>query len=182
MTMDDIATENGVSKRTLYEQFADKSQLLEACIFHMNTIDKEKIARIRSDSSNIIEFLLKAHFYQTEDNFDMYDHFASEVRKFYPDIYKKTIESFNIEQIDAISKVLLLGQRQGVFIQNIRIDIIAVSLNSVISTIKDMNNFTQYNFTRKELVTNMMLLCLRGMSTDLGKDTIEQFIKENNII
>lgn len=40
VTMDEVAQNNGISKRTLYEIFPDKAALLEACILYQRGINK----------------------------------------------------------------------------------------------------------------------------------------------
>ena len=62
LTMDEIANNLGISKRTLYEQFKDKSSLLENC-FNMNfekaVIDSYKIVETSENSLVSILLMLK---------------------------------------------------------------------------------------------------------------------------
>ena len=62
ITMDDIATSLGISKRTLYEVFSDKETLLEECILKGQKEGDEFLKNVLATSGNVLEVLLK--FYQ----------------------------------------------------------------------------------------------------------------------
>ena len=47
ITMDDISAANGISKRTLYELFADKSALLEACLVSLTERLKQMSMKLK---------------------------------------------------------------------------------------------------------------------------------------
>ena len=60
ITMDDIAASFGISKRTLYEVFADKETLLIECIRRDMEQENEYMKQI-SKSCNVLEILLKRY-------------------------------------------------------------------------------------------------------------------------
>ncbi|MBN2861984.1 MAG: TetR/AcrR family transcriptional regulator, partial [Bacteroidales bacterium] len=54
ITMDDISKEAGISKRTIYENFRDKNELLCSCLDFMATKYDEEYERIESEADNMI--------------------------------------------------------------------------------------------------------------------------------
>lgn len=60
ITMDDIAASMGISKRTLYEVFANKEMLLEDCIRKERQETNEYIRTILGQSAHVLEVLLKS--------------------------------------------------------------------------------------------------------------------------
>lgn len=61
ITMDDIATSLGISKRTLYEVFPDKETLLEECILRGQKEGDEYLKNVLATSENVLEILLKCY-------------------------------------------------------------------------------------------------------------------------
>src|SRR3989339_1039598 len=66
VTMDDVATENGISKRTLYEMFSDKSTFLEECILYSSEKMKCNMEEMRKAPGNVLDLLFKVHENQSE--------------------------------------------------------------------------------------------------------------------
>ena len=58
ITMDDIAAALGISKRTLYEVFADKESLLKECILHKQAERDKYLQAIYEQSNNVLEVIL----------------------------------------------------------------------------------------------------------------------------
>ncbi|NCC17864.1 MAG: TetR/AcrR family transcriptional regulator, partial [Bacteroidia bacterium] len=59
ITMDEIANNLGISKRTLYENFKDKSTLIEECLNANFEQANEKVMEIMESSENsLISFML----------------------------------------------------------------------------------------------------------------------------
>ena len=58
ITMDDIAAALGISKRTLYEVFADKESLLKECILQKQAERDKYLQEIYEQSNNVLEVIL----------------------------------------------------------------------------------------------------------------------------
>ena len=58
VTMDDIAHELTISKRTLYQVFADKEELLLVCIQNETEKENRKMRYLMADSNNVLDLLL----------------------------------------------------------------------------------------------------------------------------
>ena len=59
VTMDQIASELGMSKRTIYEHFRDKDTLLRECLETMNMQHTVEVNEILAGASNVIEALYR---------------------------------------------------------------------------------------------------------------------------
>lgn len=83
VTMDHIARENGISKRTLYENFTDKSQLLEDCIGLMHEQMKVFAGSFRRKEENVIDVLFRLHDSQSDGLLDLKRNFFDELKRYY---------------------------------------------------------------------------------------------------
>ena len=70
ITMDDIAAALGISKRTLYEVFADKESLLKECILQKQAERDKYLQEIYEQSNNVLEVIL-AVFLLVREQFDV---------------------------------------------------------------------------------------------------------------
>ena len=61
ITMDMIAARLGISKRTLYENFKDKTELLLACLEKAEADRNERLGIYYTQRKNVIELLLNVH-------------------------------------------------------------------------------------------------------------------------
>lgn len=121
--MDDLATEFGISKKTLYQFFFDKENLVDQVFdYYMNhpvfNLDK-------TEYGNAIDriFALRSHVADVLKNFN--NNLDFELRKLYPDLYKKW-HDFKVRKIfnDAL-KNLEDGKKQGLFRKDLDSEFIA---------------------------------------------------------
>lgn len=176
MTMDDIAAENGISKRTLYEMFPDKASLLEAAIKFGGEESKKAMADIYMDAPNILEFLLMMHDYHSENMISMYDSFFNEVRKFFPDLYNKLILEMIDEQVEMTKGMIAQGQLEGVFRKDVNAKLTAMMLTQMIQTLKMTNFFENQSLSSKEIIRETIIIYFRGFSTPKGIEIIDRFM------
>jgi AcrR family transcriptional regulator len=181
VTMDDIATNNGISKRTLYEVFKDKSSLLEECILYVQTKMKCTSEDIIKDSGNIYELLFKAHESQSEIAMNLRVNFFSELKRFYPEIYNKLIYKFSDFHEDSISKFLERGQKEGLILKEIDKFVVSRMILEISYIIGDKQVFSLENRSRKELFRQTILLYLRGLSTTEGIVILDKCLNNKQI-
>ncbi len=114
VTMDDIARHLGISKKTIYQSFADKDEVVHTLIEFKLNEDKDKICKLSSSSSHIIEelFQLMNHLAATLDQINpnvFYD-----LQKYHPkswDLFK-TFKENCIQQ--AMEDALIKGISDGI--------------------------------------------------------------------
>lgn len=99
--MDDIAKTLGVSKRTLYELFADKEELLYLSIRFMQSRRMAKMeAKLRENSDSLV-FLFES-LEMMMDNRDLHRRISHNLSKFYP----RTFERVRKESEERSGKIL----------------------------------------------------------------------------
>ncbi len=123
LTMDEIANNLGISKRTLYEQFKDKSSLLENC-FNMNfekaVIDSYKI--VETSENSLVSILLMLKKANSSIHTIKYD-YIKDLNKYYPEIYQKTFERHINFQKELRNKLLLNALEDNLVLDDINFDL-----------------------------------------------------------
>ncbi|KAA6351272.1 HTH-type transcriptional repressor KstR2 [termite gut metagenome] len=174
ITMDDIAAMLKISKRTLYEIFEDKEALLKECIIYHQSIAQEVWREIVSDSTNVLEILLKCYRKSVEILHKTDRRFFEDIKK-YPEAHK-LIMSYRKQDGDMVADFLQKGVAQGLFREDLNYEIIQFLLREQLNTLKNMDICHQY--TPLEVFETIMLTCLRGVSTQKGADELEKFVYE----
>jgi AcrR family transcriptional regulator len=180
VSMDEISRMLEISKRTLYEFFDSKENLIFECAnFTINKIRMVVDAHFSENTNNIIEKLFptlnpKLQKMLVEDN-----RFIKDVRRLYVDIYRQTMEKHIKSFKKHILEIINEGVEENVFISNINPEIILDVLFAIHNALANkMEVFEKYS--PKELFKNTLLCYLRGISTPKGIEMIEQTIKFND--
>jgi AcrR family transcriptional regulator len=179
VTMDDIASEMHISKKTIYTHFKNKTQLVEATSLMLFDTISEGIDAICALHKNPIEELYEIKKYvmmhlKNEKSSPQY-----QLSKYYPEInsmLKK--KQFDLMQ-DCVIENINKGIDQGLYRTNLNVDFISRIYFLGITGIKDESLFPFELFSRRELMNNFLEYHLRGIITKNGLNTLNQIIKIN---
>ena len=181
--MDDIASILSMSKRTIYEQFADKEQLLlEALKLHNKRMRDKTREKIR-EAKHVLDIVLTMYTMYFESIKSVNIKFFKELER-YPNICKR-----NTERDQKNDKKFLawmeMGRRQGFFREDANFEILLYILRRDLQAIFTANMKDEKNelskYTPDELGRTLILFYLRGISTPRGQEIIEDYMKNNKI-
>lgn len=177
--MDDIAVELSISKRTIYEQFADKEQLLlEALKLHNRRMRDEAKERIRK-AKHVLDIVLTLYslYFQSLKSINI--KFFKELER-YPNICKRNRER-NHKNDKRFLAWMEMGRKQGLFREDANFEILLYILRRDLETIFTANMRDEQNelskYTPEELGRTLILFYLRGISTTQGQEFIEEYLK-----
>lgn len=179
VTMDDIANALGVSKKTIYQHFDNKTKLVEATtlnlfesiscgIDHICSLEKNPIEEIYSIKQFVMEHL------KDEKSSPQY-----QLQKYYPEIFN-TLKSKQFEVMQTcVTDNLKRGITQGLYRDNINVEFISrIYFNGMLG-IKDKDLFPLKKFSMNMLMNNYIEYHLRGICSPKGLDILNKFIKSN---
>lgn len=182
ISMDDIARELGMSKKTLYQHIDDKNKLVEEALQLANMKDIEVMAVFkRSDLNAIEQFfefkkLMEPHIgqYQPTILFDL--------KKYYPALlydFKEKQKEFIMEAYIANIKK---GKQEGLYHEDIIDSIIArLLLAHHLFTFDDTNGlFTVNELREMELFSEVFKYHFRGVCTEKGMQEVDKLFCEKN--
>lgn len=179
VTMDDIANEIGISKKTIYVHFKNKIKLIEAVTFEVFENICEGIDGICNTSANPIEELYDIkmfvmHHLKNERTSPQY-----QLRKYYPQIYDVLkLKQFEKMQ-DCVKDSLQKGVNTKLFRSNIDVEFISRMYFNGMTGIKDETIFPQKMFTMDYLMESYLEYHLRAIVTEKGLQLLNKFIKSN---
>jgi AcrR family transcriptional regulator len=177
VTMDDIASEMGISKKTIYLHYSNKDQLVEASTMHLFETISGGIDQICSLENNPIEelFLIKDFVMKNLKNESASPIY--QLQKYYPKIHK----SLMLRQFDKMGDCVIVnlekGILRGLFRKEINTPLIARFYFAGMTSLKNNEIYNTEQFP--SLTTQMAYLeyHLRGICTEKGIQKLEQLLK-----
>lgn len=182
VTMDDIAGGLGISKKTLYKYFSNKSKLVEASTEQIHSDIERKIAAVKSKSYNAIEeeFQIKAIFKEMFKNSEESQIF--QLKKYYPEIYDSLMDKEECIFRDCNTDNLKKGIAAGFYRKDIEIEHIINFYFTLNFGIFDKSLST---LKMSELVTmeyKVLEYHIRAIATEKGLEELEKQLKIINQI
>ncbi len=175
VAMDAIASAVGISKRTLYEAFSSKEELLKYVASELFKKNSERVKKVlENDSSSIIKILLITS--TTNERTHGEKLFWHDMIYNYPQLLADYEPSFKIMKKKMV-KLIKQGCAEGYFYTNINIKIL-------IDMFTDERMRPNDKVTAKELVSYSVygtVLFLRAISTPKGMDILDEYCIDNNI-
>ena len=117
-SMDLVASHLGMSKRTLYEIFDSKDQMLRKVLEHQHAIVSAELKRLFAESSNVLEGLVRVIAYQQAFFSDLNPEFFRDMDKEYKHIRPDFDDSKHLHS-DEFARVIEAGVEQGLIRRDI---------------------------------------------------------------
>ena len=125
VTMDDIARELGISKKTIYQYVKNKSELVELVVSSNTGQHREAIYSFVKEKHNAIDELLAVNQYingMLKARNPVLDY---DLKKYYPEMYSKLKEGSRKRMHESIRLNLIKGQKEGLYRTDMDVDIIS---------------------------------------------------------
>ncbi|MRI00895.1 TetR family transcriptional regulator [Kriegella sp. EG-1] len=179
VTMDDLANEMGISKKTIYSHFDNKTNLIAESTSCLFCNISQGIDDICSNNKNPIEELYEIKKFvmmhlKNEKSSPQY-----QLQKYYPKIY----ESLKLRQYDVMKECVVhnikKGIEQKIYRENLNIEFVAKIYFTGVIGIKDQKMFPSDKFPITELMDNYLEYHLRGIVTPKGRKILNTIINSN---
>lgn len=181
MTMDLVAHNCGISKRTLYEKFPDKKTLIATCLRVDHEQQNDEIRRLYNSYPDAFEAMLRVYFkvkaIMQGKNLD----FFNDIKRMYPDLFNDHKQRER-EIVMALSRVLLKAQKAGDVREEVNTELAAYLFITTMQKLHTDFAHNQFNFAVNDLVDGAFLNFMRGVSSYAGLQKIDDIIAKNNEI
>lgn len=181
VTMDDIATSLSISKKTIYEHFANKTELVDACVefvFHEMTLMVNGILE-KEDNPIIGLFEVKKIALEHMANTSRSPQF--QLQKYYPEIYAKLKKSELKTMGKGFKKSLEQGIAMGLFRSSIDVNFITRLYFNGIRGLRNPELFPADEYESNQLLENYLDYHLRAIATTKGVSVLEKYNTEKSI-
>lgn len=178
VTMDSLANQLGMSKRTIYEVFSDKDEMLIAVLSRMARQQKEMVKRVLDESENSIVAIFRM-LEINRDNFQsMSPAFQADLKKYHHDILMKNADEIEMPDYRNHFQVIEKGIEEELFRKEINPDLANRCLYNLGRSIMDNDLYPYDLFSRRDVIRNIFINYVRGISTPKGLNLINR-LEEN---
>jgi AcrR family transcriptional regulator len=125
VSMDDIANQLGMSKKTIYQYYADKDELVDAVIIEEISHNENCCEIDRSNSENAVHELFLAMDMVVEMFRSMNPSVLYDIQKYHPNAFVKFHKHKNDYLYSVIRENLVRGIKEDLYREDINIDIIS---------------------------------------------------------
>lgn len=170
--MDEVATICGISKKTLYNHFANKYDLVEQVVSELFVSLAQNCRKINDQAENaIVEVMMslgELETYYTRVDYRM----LSELKKYYHKIWNGVSEFTYDEGTELIVRNIVRGQKEGLYHINFDNQLIAEMRLAQLSYIHKSSGRPDF----RKLFHQHTLHYLMGISTQAGRDELAKYL------
>ncbi len=169
VTMDEISEALGMSKRTLYESFSNKEELLKECIeyqYDQNLLVRQEVEAAHGDDPLEVINLHFRHVIVALKN--LHPGFMQDIQKYHSQLWNDHIKSKMDQDIAYTRSIMEKGIEKGVFRKESDTDILSKMMHSLMPIMFSSAVFPETSYSRTEVYRQVMLNFIRGMATPEG--------------
>lgn len=180
LTMDFVASSLGMSKRTLYEIFGSKNEMLKNVMRHAHKIYSKKSEEEFLKASNVMEGMLRIHMIQREVMARLSVDFFRDMDSMFPEVKKlhKESEELRYKQFERIYKK---GIAEGVFRPDVNYKILPRILEIQLESLKRMEELFPPDLDIVEVSDSISIGFLRSIASPKGMDMLDKITEQYNI-
>ncbi len=178
VTMDAIASHLGISKRSIYERFIDKDTLLFAVINSMVEKQRETIEAIIEGSPDVITAIFRIVRMGRDHATTMNPLISSDLKKYHSKVMQQLKATCGHPDYESAGRILEKGISQGIFREDINVEIVSRTFRGIASLTGNEELFPRAKFIQRDIMRNIMVNYLRGISTARGQELIDSLENE----
>lgn len=175
VTMDDIASNLGASKKTIYQYFKDKDHLVDAVVQKEIEKDMHECTSIACSCDNTIQEVYRGFEMLQEMLTTMNPAIIFEMQKYHPEAYKKMNALKNKFLVNIIKENLLKGIKEGYYREDINVEVMARFRVESIFLGFNPDVFMQGKLTLLQVEMELMEHFLFGICTPKGQKLIYKY-------
>lgn len=172
VTMDALASELGISKKTVYRYFSDKDQLVARVVTGLLNDHSKEMECCRIKATNAVQEV----GLQVEAILNLFlrikPGFFNEVQKYYPGVWCNIMSHEKDALFDGIQRNLKKGVLTGLFRPEININITAFFRLNQLRSLFTPSLYEVAYYDIRELAYELTNLYLHGITTTEGKQLI----------
>ena len=174
VTMDSLASHLGMSKRTIYEVFSDKDELLKGVFKLMAEKQKELVKKVLDDSDNAIVAIFTLLRISRDHFQNMSPAFQADMKRFHQIFLTNKNDKFEMPDYKNNQQLFERGIKEKLFRNDINPDLVNRCFDSLGRSIMNNDLYPFDQFSRHDVIGNVLINYLRGISTTQGQELINR--------
>ncbi len=181
ITMDSIAADLGISKKTIYQHFPDKDTLVNEVVSAFIEKDLAQWKELDEKYSDVIEKMFRSFDIVKETLTEINPRLMFEVQKYHPDAFDIFKQYENDVMYTHLVNDLKNGIENGYFRSELSIELIAKVRMAEIHMLFNPELFESNKMSVFELHLEFLDYFMRGIMTEKGLKVYNSYLTKNQI-
>ncbi|MBU6331019.1 MAG: TetR/AcrR family transcriptional regulator [Bacteroidetes bacterium] len=180
ITLDDIASRMGISKKTIYSCCPDKKNLVDRIVVDYLSSHRAEAERVRAESRHAIDEVLQMARLARARMEQVSPAFLFDLNKYYPEIWARFEQYRTHEIFGQVVDVIKRGQQEGLFRTDLDTEIVAAMHLQHIRLLTEPGQQPRPERPVGDLIRHIISIFLQGIVTRKGLDVMSQLEKETS--
>ncbi|WP_197494016.1 TetR/AcrR family transcriptional regulator [Lewinella sp. 4G2] len=181
VSMDDVAREMGVSKKTIYTVVDNKEELVRKVMYQDTCKDLEVIVANHAKSRDAIDELLMNSRYHIREMRNISPTTIHDLQKYYPEIWSKEVRGHQDHFENSIRENLERGMEEGLYRDDLDSAIIAKFFVASVVMMIDRQIFPARERPLSEIIRQHFIYHCNGIVNQFGRDRMEQYLQQESL-
>jgi TetR/AcrR family transcriptional regulator, cholesterol catabolism regulator len=178
VSMDDVTRELGISKKTLYQYFESKEDLITQVISRHQCEESEAVTGICREATDALEEVMGIARHVIVQLQQMSPATIFDLKKYYPEAWQ-VVERTQFEYVyNVIRSNLERGKKEGLYRDDFDSDIIARLYVGNTSVLMDDQSFPTAAYHWSALYREFIHYHLRGIASPKGLKKLQEYLSE----
>ena len=174
LTMDDVAFELGISKKTLYQMVESKDDLVLKVLNHHISREKSTCLNLAANAANAIEEILVVLDTNSQELSQMRTNIINDLQKYHREGWLM-IRNYHYEFVfQNIRDNIVRGRKEGLYRENFDVDIVSKLHLTTAFNIFDKQVFSEGSISRVILFKECMMHFLFGIVSPKGLNYLKK--------
>lgn len=176
-SMEDICTHLKISKKTLYQFFTNKDDVVEQVMLH-----RRNNRRVQEDIENLLQqdaiealMLIRDHIisdFSSRLPANMFD-----IKKYHPEVYERILQLDSEFSFTALRRLLNNGIKSGYFRKDLHLDLQIYLFTKQLSFLGEPEIISSIQYPMDIIISTIMDNFVRSISTPEGVEKLEKRVK-----
>ncbi len=179
VTMDLLSESLGMSKRTIYEHFRNKEELVIESIHFIIVENNKELLEIIESSENVVEAIYLITLRQEQYRREFPKVFVEDIKKYFPLVQASFFSNKDrLKQFSASYTLLEKGLKEEIFCKDLRIDLVDNFIHEIISMIHTSDRIRLLKPSDREVACSIFIPYLKGICTAKGLKLMDKYFDE----
>lgn len=175
ITMDDIARHLGISKKTIYQHFEDKDDIVALVLKTHMERQRQQFDEIAAKSKNAVEEMVRISVLLKESMRNVNASLLFELQKYHQRAWNTWLEFKKKDIHQSIIRNLKQGIEEGYFRGDINVDVLGRMRLEMVQMAFDNMVFPRESFNLSEVQAQLFDHFVHGLLTDKGKKLYQKY-------
>jgi AcrR family transcriptional regulator len=178
VSMDDIAREMGVSKKTIYVEVSNKEELIKLVMEDDYQEDMCTLARNREEAVDAMDEFLRNSRYFIRQMRAMSPATLRDLKKYYPVIWKELFQNHHLEFNQSLTANLERGLEEGIYRDDLDPLVIARFYSSMMMSVIDTKIFPAQERPISYIVSQLSRYHFHGIANQVGRELLDKYLNQ----